>query len=179
MVNFDLILQMIQQIDSGNIPSNITFNDFCIKFFLETKQIPLSKFLKMRGFSNKMPKIMNTRKAGELLIESKDNDDIKEILSKYGFIEFPQLNFSSVMLLRKTSIEKNWIKVLEYIKGQGTIEQIVRKNMRGLLPEEQLSIEEFIKKELNINSIEFLWLQDIFSKIISNKKVFNSLKKLS
>ena len=79
MVNFDLILQMIQQIDSGNIPSNITFNDFCIKFFLETKQIPLSKFLKMRGFSNKMPKIMNTRKAGELLIESKDNDDIKEI----------------------------------------------------------------------------------------------------
>ena len=39
----------------------------------------------------------------------------KEILKKYGFIEFPQLNFSSVMLLRKTSIEKNWIKVLEYI----------------------------------------------------------------
>ena len=83
------------------------------------------------------------------------------------------------MLLRKTSIEKNWIKVLEYIKGEGTIEQIVRKNMRGLLPEEELSIEEFIKKELNINSIEFLWLQDIFSKILSNKKVFNSLKKLS
>lgn len=25
MVNFDLILEMIQQIDSGDIPSNITF----------------------------------------------------------------------------------------------------------------------------------------------------------
>ena len=178
MVNFDLILEIIQQIDSGDIPSNITFNDFCIKFFLETKQIPLSKFLKMKGFSNKMPKIMNTRKAGEVLFESKSNTEILELIKKEGYPDIPQLNYSVIMILRKTTLDKNWKKTISYLKGEGTIDEIISSNKKILIPEERDKINEYVQNELNLNSTELNWLLEKFNKINKSKKISNSIKKL-
>lgn len=98
MVNFELVLEMAELIAQGNIPKSMNFNEFCIKFHLETKVIPLSKFLRMKGFSNKMPKIMNTRKAGEVLFESKSNTEILELIKKEGYPDIPQLNYSVIMI---------------------------------------------------------------------------------
>ena len=64
MVNFELVLDMTNTISNGQLPKDMNFNDFCTKYYLETKVIPLSKFLRLKGFSNKVPKIMNVRKAG-------------------------------------------------------------------------------------------------------------------
>ena len=178
MVNFELVLEMANTIAEGNIPHGMDFNDFCIKFYLETKVIPLSKFLKLKGFSNKMPKIMNTRKAGEVLFESKNNNDILEILKKEGYSNIPQLNYSAIMVLRKTTLDKNWKKVISYLKGEGTIEEIIRNSKKLLIPEEREKINEYVQSELNLNSTELTWLLDKFNKIQNNKKVLNSLKKL-
>ena len=178
MVNFELVLEMANIIAQGDIPKGMDFNDFCIKFYLETKVIPLSKFLRMKGFSNKMPKIMNTRKAGEVLFESKNNPDILELIKKEGYSDIPQLNYSAIMILRKTSLEKNWKKVISYLKGEGTIDEIIRSNKKILIPEEREKINEYVQSELNLNSTELHWLLDKFNKIQNNKKVINSIKKL-
>ena len=178
MVNFELVLEMANIIAQGDIPKGMDFNDFCIKFYLETKVIPLSKFLRIKGFSNKMPKIMNTRKAGEVLFESKNNPDILELIKKEGYSDIPQLNYSAIMILRKTSLEKNWKKTISYLKGEGTIDEIIRSNKKILIPEEREKINEYVQSELNLNSTELHWLLDKFNKIQNNKKVINSIKKL-
>ena len=36
MVNFELVLEMAELIAQGNIPKSMNFNEFCIKFYLET-----------------------------------------------------------------------------------------------------------------------------------------------
>lgn len=178
MVNFELVLNMAELIAQGNITKSMSFNEFCVKFYLETKVIPLSKFLRMKGFSNKMPKIMNTRKAGEVLFESKNNPNILELLKKEGYSDIPQLNYSAIMILRKTTLDKNWKKVISYLKGEGTIDEIIRSNKKILIPEERDKINEYIQNELNLNSTELTWLLDKFKKIQTNKKISNSIKKL-
>lgn len=178
MVNFELIIEMIEKICIGDIQKGSTFNEFCIKFYLETKLLPLSKFLKIRGYSNKMPKIMNTRKAGEVLYESKGNKDVSNLIEKYGYTEIPQLNYSAIMVLRKVSIEKNWQKIVSYLKGEGTIDEILKNNKKMLLPEEVSKIKEFIQDELSINSNELQWLIEKHHKMRKNKKIINSINKL-
>jgi len=49
MVNFEKINEMIDIIASGEIPKSQSFNEFAINFYLETKMVPLSKYLKMQG----------------------------------------------------------------------------------------------------------------------------------
>jgi len=178
MVNFELIIEMVDKICEGDIPKGIKFNEFCIKFYMETKLLPLSKFLKMRGYSNKMPKIMNTRKAGELLFESKGKKEIEELIKNTGYSEIPQLNYSAVMVLRKVPLEKNWQKLLIYLKGEGTIDEILRTNKKILLPEERSKINEFIQEELGISSTELIWLVEKYQKMRQNRKIINSIHKL-
>ncbi len=178
MVNFELVLDMTNTISNGELPKDMNFNDFCTKYYLETKVIPLSKFLRLKGFSNKVPKIMNVRKAGELLFESKANPEILELIKKEGFSEIPQLNYSVIMILRKTTLDRNWKKIIAYLKGEGTIDQIIRSSKKALIPEERQKINEFIQNELNLNSTELNWLIDKYNKIHNNKKISNSLKKL-
>lgn len=178
MVNFDLIIQMIDIICLGDIPKGQSFNEFSTKFYLETKMVPLSKFLKMRGYSNKMPKIMNTRKAGEVIFESRNSAEILELLKKEGYNEIPQLNYSAAMVLRKAPLDKNWRKMISYLKGDETIDKIIKNNKKMLLPEERNKINEFLQSELNISTTELNWLLDKFHKIDNNKKVYNSLSKL-
>lgn len=178
MVNFELVLEMAELIAQGNIPKSMNFNEFCIKFYLETKVIPLSKFLRMKGFSNKMPKIMNTRKAGEVLFESKSNTEILELIRKEGYPDIPQLNYSVIMILRKTTLDKNWKKIISYLKGEGTIDEIIRSNKKILIPEERDKINEYVQNELNLNSTELSWLLEKFNKINKSKKISNSIKKL-
>ncbi len=178
MVNFDKIIEMIELICNSDYYTNKTFNDFAIEFFLETRAIPLSKFLRLRGFSNKMPKIMNLRKAGEVLYQTPNSKEVKEIFDSFNLVEVPQLNYSAIMVLRKTTIEKNWKKLLEYINGQGTIEDINRRNQTNLLPEEIEKIENYIKQDLALTSGEFQWFKEKAKKLLENKKTLNSLKKI-
>lgn len=178
MVNFDLVIEMIEKVCIGDISRGMNFNDFCVKFYLETKVLPLSKFLKIRGYSSKMPKIMNTRKAGEILFESKNRKEIEELIKKEGYTEIPQLNYSAVMVLRKAPLEKNWQKLLQYLKGEGTIDQILRSNKKMLLPEERDKINEFLQEELNISSTELFWLVDKYNKMQQNKKIINSFNRI-
>jgi hypothetical protein len=100
VVNFEKIDEMINIIASGDIPESQSFNEFAINFYLETKIVPLSKYLKMEGKTNKMPKIMNTKKGGELLFHTKKNEEILKFLKKNGYNDIPELNFTCVMLLR-------------------------------------------------------------------------------
>lgn len=178
MVNFELVIDMVNTICQGDITKGMSFNDFCIKFYLETRALPLSKFLKMRGYANKMPKIMNTRKAGEVLFESKGRKEIEEIIQKAGYKEVPQLSYSALMVLRKVSLEKNWERIIAYLKGQGTIDEILKLNKKLILPEERSKIIEYAQQELNLSSNEMQWFIDMYKKVNTNKKLLNSLNKL-
>ncbi len=178
MVNFDKIIEMIELICTSDYYSNKTFNEFAIEFFLETRTIPLSKFLRLRGYSNKMPKIMNLRKAGEVLYQSNSSEEIKNFIFSSGFKEVPQLNYSAIMVLRKTTLEKNWKKLSEYLNGQGTIDDINKRNQVSLLPEEVEKIENYIKQELGLTSGELQWFKEKTKKLFNNKKTLNSLKKI-
>ena len=66
MVDFKKIDTLIGYIEEGSIPEDKSFNQFAIEFYLETKTLTLSKYLRLKGKSSKLPKIMNTKKAGEV-----------------------------------------------------------------------------------------------------------------
>lgn len=178
MTDFSKIEKMIDYISSTTLPKNQTFNEFALEFYLETRHIPLSKFLKLREFKSKTPKIMNTKKAGELLYETKTNHEALDFLSDNGFVSPPELNYTNIMLLRKTTVIRNWKKLITYIKGNGTIDQINKKNKKQLLPDEKLKLEEFLKEKLNLSSSEFDWLLKNTRLIGENKELEKAIKKL-
>ncbi|TDT66994.1 hypothetical protein EV215_2089 [Hypnocyclicus thermotrophus] len=177
-MNVSKIENMINYINSSKTPKNKAFNEFAVEFYLETRDIPLSKFLKVRNYTSKTPKIMNTKKAGELIIESKNNPKILTFLNDNGYNDIPELNYSAIMLLRKVTPEKNWKKVIKYLKGQGTIDEINRKNKKTLLPEDKENIEIYLKEKLEITSDEFHNFLNLYSKIINNKELKKSINKL-
>jgi hypothetical protein len=82
------------------------------------------------------------------------------------------------MILRKTTLDKNWKKTISYLKGEGTIDEIIRSNKKILIPEERDKINEYVQNELNLNSTELSWLLEKFNKINKSKKISNSIKKL-
>lgn len=178
MVNFEKIDEMIETIASGNIPETQTFNEFAINFYLETKMVPLSKYLKMGGRTNKMPKIMNTKKGGELLFHTAKNEEVLKFLKKRGYKGVPELNFTCVMLLRKIDTMANWKKVLSYFEGKGTIEEINNSTRIQLLPEEEKKIEDYIKMNLGVSDTELKWLKGKFKTIYENKELLRSIKKI-
>jgi len=179
VINLERIDEMINIIASGEIPESQTFNEFAVNFYLETKIVPLSKYLKMEGKTNKMPKIMNTKKGGELLFNSKKNEEILKFLNKRGYKDIPELNFTCVMLLRKIDSLSNWKKLLSYFEGKGTIEEINNSTRIQLLPEEEKKIEDFVKINLGVSETELNWLKDKFKIIYENKELLRSIKKIA
>ncbi|WP_028855684.1 hypothetical protein [Psychrilyobacter atlanticus] len=179
MVNFEKIDEMIKIIASGEISESQSFNEFAVNFYLETKIVPLSKYLKMEGKTNKMPKIMNTKKSGELLFHTQKNEEILKFLKKRGYKEIPELNFTCVMLLRKVDSMSNWKKLLSYFEGKGTIEEINNSTRIQLLPDEEKKIGEFIKINLGVSDTELNWLKDKFKIIYENKELLRSIKKIA
>jgi hypothetical protein len=179
VINLERIDEMINIIASGEIPESQTFNEFAVNFYLETKIVPLSKYLKMEGKTNKMPKIMNTKKGGELLFNTKKNEEILKFLNKRGYKDIPELNFTCVMLLRKVDSLSNWKKLLSYFEGKGTIEEINNSTRIQLLPEEEKKIEDFVKINLGVSETELNWLKDKFKIIYENKELLRSIKKIA
>lgn len=179
MIDFKKIDEMIMEVESGTIPEGKTFNQFAVDFYIATKSIPLSKYLKTNGRTSKMPKIMNTKKAGEVIFETEKNDEIKTLLSRKGYREIPELNYKAIMLLRKVDLFINWQKLITYFNGNTTVQEINNSLKPVLLPGEAEQLENFIKNELRINDQEFNWLLDKFSKIEKNKILAKSLRRLS
>ena len=166
MTDFKKIDNMIKYIEDGTLPENKTFNQFAIDFFLETKNVTLSKYLKLSNQEKKIPKIMNTKKAGELLLDSQNNK------------ELPELNYKLIMLLRKVSVLDNWQKVISFIESGKTITEINRNSKKKLLPMETEALENFIKNELSLNETELNWLLNKINKIENSKLLQKSIRKL-
>ncbi|WP_410208853.1 hypothetical protein [Fusobacterium sp.] len=179
MVNFKKVDEYITHIENGTLPEGMTFNQFAMDFYNESKVIPMSKYLRNSGRTSKMPKIMNTKKTGEILVDTEKNgDSIKTFLKRKGFSEIPELNYTVVMLVRKVELLDNWKKIVAYLSSDKTIEEINSSTRCRLLPGEVEKLENFIIDELNINEEELNWLLSKFSKINSDKELSKALKKL-
>lgn len=178
MVNFERIEDMIKLICEGESYENMEYNDFFVNFYLETKALPLSKYLRMKNYSNKMPKIMNTKKAGEILYETKKNPEILDYIKKRGYENIPQLNFTCIMLLRKTDLKTNWEKLLDYLEGKGTIEKINIQTRKKSFPEERKKIELELMESLNLNYNELEWLINKYKLINEDAKLKRLFKKI-
>ena len=49
MVDFKKVDEYIDYIEEGKIPEGMTFNEFAMEFYHESKVIPISKYLRSRG----------------------------------------------------------------------------------------------------------------------------------
>ncbi|MCJ8342309.1 MAG: hypothetical protein MJH09_05605 [Cetobacterium sp.] len=179
MIDFKKIDTMIDYIEEGTLPENKTFNEFAVDFYSATKSIPLSKYLRSKERGSKMPKIMNTKKAGEVLLESEKNDEVKTLLKRNGYSSIPQLNYKCVMVLRKVDLYVNWQKLISYFTGNATVQEINNSLKPVLLPGEVEKLESFVKDELKLNDQEYNWLLDKFGKIERDKTLAKSLRKLA
>ena len=171
--------EMIEAIENNQIPDGMTFNEYVCEFYNEVKTIPLSKYLRTKGKVKRLPKIMNSKKAGEVILASEKDEEIRTFLKRKGYKEIPQLDYKSIMLLRKTDLLSNWKKVLLFFEGEGTVEEINSSTRPILLPQEIEKLESYIKEELNINEQELNWLLSKFEKMQKNKMILKSLQKLS
>ncbi|WP_297596236.1 hypothetical protein [uncultured Cetobacterium sp.] len=179
MVDFKKIDTMIEYIEEGIIPEGKTFNQFAMEFYLETKTLTLSKYIRLKGKSSKLPKIMNTKKAGEVLFETEKSDEIKSFLSRKGYKVTPELNYTSIMLLRKVDLFSNWQKLVFFFEGGRTVQEINSSLKKDLLPMEIEKLEIYIKEELRLNEQELNWLLDKIQKIEHNKALYKAIKKLT
>ncbi|WP_300358275.1 hypothetical protein [Fusobacterium sp.] len=180
MVDFNKVDEYISYIEEGTIPQGMTFNEFAMEFYHESKVIPMSKYLRSRGRTSKMPKIMNTKKAGEILYDTlKSGDEIKTFLKRKGFDKVPELNYTLVMLVRKIDLLDNWKKIIAYLQGDKTIEEINNSTKTKLLPGEVARLEEYIMEELNIDEDKLNWFLSKFSKLENNRELFRAVKKLN
>lgn len=180
MVDFNKVDEYISYIEEGTIPQGMTFNEFAMEFYHESKVIPMSKYLRSRGRTSKMPKIMNTKKAGEILHDTlKSGDEIKTFLKRKGFDKVPELNYTLVMLVRKIDLLDNWKKIIAYLQGDKTIEEINNSTKTKLLPGEVARLEEYIMEELNIDEDKLNWFLSKFSKLENNRELFRAVKKLN
>jgi len=178
MVDFDVVDKMIDIVEKGDIPTGLTFNEFAIKFYRESKALPLSKYLRNKGKTRRLPKIMNTKKAGEVLLMTEKDEDTAKFLRRRGYKEIPALDYTCVMLLRKTDLMSNWTKILSYFEGKGTIEEINNSTRTLLLPDEKEKLEDYVVKELSLSQKEYEWLIGKYSQIMDNKELSRGIKKL-
>lgn len=127
-----------------------------------------------------MPKIMNTKKAGEILSETeKSGDEVRTFLKRRGYSEIPELNYTLVMLVRKVELLDNWKKIIAYLQGDKTIEEINNSTKSKLLPGEVARLENYIMEELNLDEEKMNWFLSKFKKLESNKELFRAVKKLN
>ena len=177
-MDFKRIDEMIDFIEQGVIPEGYENNEFFIEFFKEVQVIPLSKYLRTKGKDSKLPKVMNAKKAGEVLLATQKDDEIKIYLKRKGYSQIPQLDYKSIMLLRKTDLYGNWNKVISFIEGKGTVGEINQSTRKALLPQEIEMLENYVKQNLSIDEKELNWLLNKLKKAEENKVIMKSLKKL-
>ena len=127
MINFEKINKMIDLIEESQIMEGLTFNEFAMEFYSEVKLVPLSRYLKTNNRVKRMPKIMNMRKAGELLLFTKTDDETLSFLKRKGYSEIPSLDYKTIMLLRKLDPIDNWKKVLAFFKPISTFSSSVHQ----------------------------------------------------
>ena len=179
MINFEKINKMIDLIEDSQIMEGLTFNEFAMEFYSEVKLVPLSRYLKTNNKVKRMPKIMNMRKAGELLLFTKTDDETLSFLKRKGYNEMPSLDYKTIMLLRKLDPIDNWKKVLAFFNGDKTVEEINLSTRPILFPQEIKKLEEYIKDELSLNDDDFEKFMSTCSVAIKNKEVMKAIKKLS
>ncbi len=180
MADFKKIDKMIEMIENNIIPEEMTFNEFSIDFFENVKLIPLSKYLRQTNHTKRLPKIMNMKKAGEILTDTLKNDEIiAYIKRKTKQNQILELNYSSIMLLRKIDLKSNWDRIIMFDQGNESVEKINSMLRPNLLPKEIETLENFLKEELKINDKELDWLLSKTRKIFLNKEILKSIKRLS
>lgn len=178
MLDFKKIDEMIELIENNIIPEGYTNNEFFIEFFKNVQVIPLSKYLRTKGKDSKLPKIMNSKKAGEILIDTQRDSDIKLYLKRKGYPEIPELDFKSIMLLRKTDLYSNWNKIIAFLEGKGTVLEINQSTRKALLPQEIDMLENYVKTNLSIDDKELNWILGKLKKIETDKVLSKSIRKL-
>lgn len=179
MINYNKINTMLDLIENNEIMENLTFNEFAMAFYSEVKLIPLSKYLRTNNRITKLPKIMNMRKAGELLSYTKNDDECLTFLKRKGFEKIPDLDFKTIMILRKVEPIDNWKKIIFLLNGDKTIEEINLSTRPILFPQEIKKLEEYIKNEIKLNDDEFEKFMTWYSKAVSNKEIVKAIKKLN
>lgn len=178
MLDFKKIDEMIELIEDSIIPVGYSNNEFFIEFFKVVQLIPLSKYLRTKEKDSKLPKIMNSKKAGEILIATQKDDEIKLYLKRKGYSEIPELDYKSIMLLRKTDLYSNWNKVIAFLEGKGTVGEINQSTRKALLPQEIEMLENYIRSSLSIDEKELNWLLNKMKKVEEDKSIAKALKKL-
>ena len=179
MINFDKVNKMIDLIEDNQIMEGLSFNEFAMEFYSEVKLVPLSRYLKTNNRVKRMPKIMNMRKAGELLLFTKTDDETLSFLKRKGYDEIPNLDYKIIMLLRKLDPIDNWKKILAFFSGDKTVEEINLSTRPILFPQEIKKLEEYIEDELSLNDSDFEKFMNISAVAIKNKEVMKAIKKLS
>ena len=106
----------------------------------------------------------------------KVGDEIKIFLRRKGFNEIPELNYTIVMLVRKVDLMDNWKKIVAYLQGDKTIEEINNSTKSRLFPAEIEKLENFIMSELNIDEEKLNWFLSKFEKLEKNKDLFRAVK---
>lgn len=178
MLNLEEIDKMITYIEDNKYYDGMTNNEFFIKFFDAVSILPLSKYLRNNDRDNRLPKIMNAKKAGEVLKATYKDEDLKLFLKRKGYSEVPQLNYKSIMLLRKVDLYENWNKIILFLEGKGTVGEINQSTKKFLFPKEVNKLEEHIKEVLSIDDKELNWLLAKTKKIQNEKTVARAFKKL-
>ena len=179
MLNFEKINNMIDLIEKNEIMPGLSFNEFAIAFYQEVKLVPLSRYLKTNNRAKRMPKIMTMKKAGELLLFTKTDDETLSFLKRKGYDEIPSLDYKIIMLLRKLDPIDNWKKILAFFSGDKTVEEINLSTRPILFPQEIKKLEDYIKDELSLNDNDFEKFMNISAVAIKNKEVMKAIKKLS
>ncbi len=180
MVDFKKLDKYIEYIEEGKIPDIFTFNEFAIEFYNTSKVVPLSKYLKSKNRTTKLPKIMNMKKAGEVLNDTqKDSSDVRNFLRRKGYVNIPELNYTCIMVLRKIDLTENWKKLLIYFGGDKTITEINNSTKVQLFPEEIQRLEEFIMETLNIDDTQLNKLLNFYKQIDNDRDILKAIKKLS
>ena len=179
MLNFEKINKMIDLIEDNQIMEGMTFNEFAMAFYQEVKLLPLSRYLKTNNRAKRMPKVMTMKKAGELLLFTKTDDETLSFLKRKGYNEMPSLDYKTIMLLRKLDPIDNWKKILAFFNGDKTVEEINLSTRPILFPQEIKKLEEYIKDELSLNDDDFEKFMSTCSVAIKNREVMKAIKKLS
>jgi hypothetical protein len=121
---------------------------------------------------------MYFRKAGELLASSYHDQEVKAYLKRNNYENPPELDFKSILLLRKTNSLSNWKKIISFFECNSSIEEINRTNRPTILPQELEILENHIKQQLKINDNELKWLLSKQAIIKNDKKLFKSFQKV-
>lgn len=180
MTDFEKINFMIETIEENRIPEGKTFNEFSMEFFQEVKLLPLSKYLRSIGKNKRLPKIMNMRKAGEVLTDTYADSDLVSFVkrkSKQG--QIPELDYQSIMLLRRIDVKDNWEKIFRFFQGSETVAEINSTTRPELLPQEIEMLENFLKEKLHLSEKELDWLLEKFRKILTEKELLRAIRKLA